>query len=458
MNSMPSIRRTPARVGLAIAAVALSLAFVPAASTVVPAFAQAADVTVDPQSVSIIASDLRAGFALDPSKTETREPLPGITVYEADYTREQTPANFKDGPIEIKSLVARTASAQQATEQLASSRQALLTANPAWTESKVAKIGDEAVGLSMKGTSSAGPAVAHLYLFRRGAMVVGITVAGLEKPTKMAESEALAATVLLRMDPIAGAQRGQVTTRPLNAKPTGSPAPAASPSASGSTGSASSGTKMQVAKTDRQGVRLRAQPSRTASIAGTLPEGTIVEIVGEDRQADGITWKNVRAPGDGRGWVSGEYLVPAPSGAGSISANAGATPTAAASPAPTGGTATGSAATATPATSAPSASPAPSADTLTVDVSLAKTELRDGEQTLTVKVSQQGKPVSGAIPTIRTTRDEQPTAVATDADGTSTVTWSPSGDAGFVGVGVSVTTASGASGVGSTYFNLLASR
>ena len=70
--------------------------------------------------------------------------------------RDQTPQNFANGPIEIKSLVAKTANSQQAAEQFTSSRQALTTASPAWVESKVAKLGDEATGLTMEGQSSDG--------------------------------------------------------------------------------------------------------------------------------------------------------------------------------------------------------------------------------------------------------------------------------------------------------------
>ncbi|MDP8924967.1 MAG: SH3 domain-containing protein [Chloroflexota bacterium] len=461
-------RILPARLGLAAAAVALSLAFVPAASAPPSVLAQSQDLSVDPQAASLTVADLRPGFTLDPSKTELREPVPGITVYEADFARPQTPENFKEGPIEIKSLVARTANAQQAAEQFANSRQALVTASPAWTETKVAKLGDDATGLTMNGTSSAGDAVAHLYLFRRGAMVVGITVAGLVKPTQMAEAEALAATVLGKIDPSYKNQRGQAVPRPLNPRPSASTS-ASTGTSSGTTGSsggatatgaASSGTQMQVAKTDNQGVRLRAQPSRTASVVAVLPEGTVVEIVGEDRQGDGLTWKNVRAPGDRRGWVSAEYLAAAPSNASGASApgaaNAAAAATSAASSSSFGSGSSGASATSSPAGS--TSSSAASADVLSVDVSLAKTELRDGEQTLTIKVTQQGRPVAGAIPTIRTTRDEQPSASATSADGTATVTWTPAGEAGFVGVGVSVTAPNGATGVGSTYFNLLISR
>src|SRR3712207_6822770 len=120
-------RKLLARLGLVLAVVVLTLGVALPVSSALPVLAQSADLTADPQSVSLTVADLRAGFSLDPSKTETREPVPGITVYEADFTRPQTPQNFKDGPIEIKSLVARTASSQQAAEQFTSSRQALVT-------------------------------------------------------------------------------------------------------------------------------------------------------------------------------------------------------------------------------------------------------------------------------------------------------------------------------------------
>jgi len=165
----------------------LIVGLAPFSSPLRPEVARAQDLTADPQGVSPAATDLRTGFQFVPEKSEQREPVPGIVVYEADFVRDQTPKNFADGPIEIKSLVAKTANSQQAAEQFTSSRQALTIASPAWTESKVAKLGDEATGLTMEGQSADGsPAVAHLFLFRRGAMVVGITVAGLTKPTRMA--------------------------------------------------------------------------------------------------------------------------------------------------------------------------------------------------------------------------------------------------------------------------------
>src|SRR6187200_327935 len=122
--------------------VVLALELAPFASQLSPNVAHAQDVSADPQAVSPAAGDLRTGFQFVPEKSEQREPVPGIVVYEADFVRDQTKANFANGPIEIKSLVAKTANASQAAEQFASSRQALTTASPAWVESKVAKLGD----------------------------------------------------------------------------------------------------------------------------------------------------------------------------------------------------------------------------------------------------------------------------------------------------------------------------
>src|SRR3954451_4680791 len=233
---MTPFRSAGWRIALALAVLALGLT--PTLMALAPSVARAQDITADPQGVSPAATDLRTGFQFVPEKSEQREPVPGIIVYEADFVRDQTPKNFADGPIEIKSLVAKTANSQQAAEQYTSSRQALTTASPAWTESKVAKLGDEATGLTMQGQSSDGQAaVAHLFLFRRGAMVVGITVAGLTKPTKMAEAEAIAAVVLRKLDPSAKSQTGPKQARQLNTQ-----RPPATNRGSSSSSSSSSGS------------------------------------------------------------------------------------------------------------------------------------------------------------------------------------------------------------------------
>jgi hypothetical protein len=460
--------------------VVLALELAPFASQLSPQVALAQDVTADPQAVSPAANDLRTGFQFVPEKSEQREPVPGITVYEADFVRDQTPTNFANGPIEIKSLVAKTANSQQAAEQFTSSRQALTTASPAWVESKVAKLGDEATGLTMEGQSSDGsPAVAHLFLFRRGAMVVGITVAGLTKPTRMAEAEAIAAVVLRKLDPSAKSQTGPKQARQLNtqrppannsgttpAASTGS-TPTTSP-ASASTGTTgATGQRVRVANTGGTGVRLRVDPSKTARVASVLPDGTVLDIVGPDKQAEGLTWRNVRAPGDGRGWVAADYVVAVAGTSTSNSATqANAAPAPAATPSPTPSPTTASApatTTTTGSTSSPPASPTTSAppastsgDVLKVDVNVKNAKVKaGGDQSVDVVVTKNGQPLSGAQVTVKTSpTGETPSAGATDANGKVSVSWKPTGSPGFIGVGVSALGTDGSAGVGGASFEI----
>jgi len=452
---MTPFRSAGWRIALALAVLALGLT--PTLMALAPSVAFAQEVSADPKSVTPAPTDLRAGFQLVPDKSEQREPVPGITVYEADFVRDQTPKNFADGPIEIKSLVAKTANSQQAAEQFASSRQALTTASPPWVESKVAKLGDESTGLSMEGTSSEGPAVAHLFLFRRGAMVVGITVAGLKKPTKMAEAEAIAAKVWRTMEPSVASLSGPTTPRPLNTQRPAS-------NASGGSGtqaqpSGGTGQRVKVANTGGTGLRLRTAPSRSAQVATVLPEGTVLEIVGPDAQGDGLTWKNVRAPGDGRGYVAADYVTavagtsPTTNTSTATTVPASNTTTASAqpasNPAPSSATTTANSTAAAPSSSTPG-------DVLKVDVSVKSNEMKTGgEQTVTVTVTKDGQPVSGAQVTIKTSpTGETPPAPATDGSGKTSVTWKPTGSAGFIGVGVSVLSSDGMAGVGGASFRL----
>src|SRR4051794_39109347 len=76
---------------LVVALVVLTLGFGPILSALSPEVAFAQDLSVDPKTASPSASDLRTGFQLVPDKSEQREPVPGIIVYEADFVRDQTP-------------------------------------------------------------------------------------------------------------------------------------------------------------------------------------------------------------------------------------------------------------------------------------------------------------------------------------------------------------------------------
>ncbi|MDP8923825.1 MAG: SH3 domain-containing protein [Chloroflexota bacterium] len=70
------------------------------------------------------------------------------------------------------------------------------------------------------------------------------------------------------------------------------------------------GARLRVVNTENQGVRLRQRPSTEGQILRSLPEGTVVEVVGPDESADGITWRNVREPGGAVGWVAAEFVAP----------------------------------------------------------------------------------------------------------------------------------------------------
>jgi hypothetical protein len=71
---------------------------------------------------------------------------------------------------------------------------------------------------------------------------------------------------------------------------------------------------LRVARTDGTGVNLRATPGASGKASAILLEGTTVEVVGDDVQADGRTWRHVRTVGstsDGvTGWVAAQFLVP----------------------------------------------------------------------------------------------------------------------------------------------------
>jgi hypothetical protein len=79
-------------------------------------------------------------------------------------------------------------------------------------------------------------------------------------------------------------------------------------------GASTSSPRLRVATTDGTGVNLRARPSADATVVAILMEGTTVDVIGEDVQASGRTWRNVRTTAsttDGvTGWVVSQYLLP----------------------------------------------------------------------------------------------------------------------------------------------------
>jgi hypothetical protein len=102
-------------------------------------------------------------------------------------------------------------------------------------------------------------------------------------------------------------------TEPAAPPPVAMTAPSPEPVAAASVPPAGT-APLRVTKTDGTGVNLRVTPSSTGKPIAILLEGTTVELAGEDVQAEGRTWRQVRTVGstaDGvTGWVAAQYLAP----------------------------------------------------------------------------------------------------------------------------------------------------
>jgi len=69
--------------------------------------------------------------------------------------------------------------------------------------------------------------------------------------------------------------------------------------------------KVKVKESDGTGANLRDKPGQASTVLKTLPEGTVLEVIGEDKQMDGKGWKNVKDDEGKAGWVAAELLEPA---------------------------------------------------------------------------------------------------------------------------------------------------
>ena len=99
-------------------------------------------------------------------------------------------------------------------------------------------------------------------------------------------------------------------TAPAPSAPGPVPGVAVSPVAVQPSPSPAAGPRLKVVNTENQGVRFRQRPSTQGQVLRTLPEGTVIEVVGPDESADGMTWRNVREPGGAVGWVAAEFVAP----------------------------------------------------------------------------------------------------------------------------------------------------
>ena len=90
-----------------------------------------------------------------------------------------------------------------------------------------------------------------------------------------------------------------VTPRPTGGVPTAA-------AGAGNTG----GAQFRVFNTEGQGLFLRQDHSGDSQVLKTLPDGTVVTVVGQDFSGPDRVWKNVREPDGSTGWVASDYLQP----------------------------------------------------------------------------------------------------------------------------------------------------
>jgi SH3-like domain-containing protein len=69
---------------------------------------------------------------------------------------------------------------------------------------------------------------------------------------------------------------------------------------------AGNGAQVTVTGTSGSGVNFRVTPGGAA--IASFPDGTKLTVVGQDQQATGRTWRNVRSPDGVVGWVAADYL------------------------------------------------------------------------------------------------------------------------------------------------------
>ena len=112
--------------------------------------------------------------------------------------------------------------------------------------------------------------------------------------------------------PRAGITPGLATTptrQPTSSLPTVPPPPAATNTPAPVVTTPGSGRKTAVVTGtgDVGGLKLRKAPN--GELIDSLPDGTVVEILGESQTAVGLEWRNVRDPKGREGWVAAQYLI-----------------------------------------------------------------------------------------------------------------------------------------------------
>lgn len=435
---------TPTMRFLTSTALAAFVLILPLSAIAAPTF----QATVDVKTIAIVKSDLPTGFEIVPDRTVSEDRDGGVAVYDVTFSRERSAANLAAGPFEVRSGVARTAQVDDAALQFDSTKEAFI--GEGWTETGVPALGDEAAGLTQT-TDGEGGKIAHFsYLFRKNTYIMMIGVRGRPEATKLNDAVSLAIVVSQRLDKaLSGGSTGSSgSTTP----PTGSTG------SSGSTAPRSTGEKVKVVNADGGSVNMRSDPSTGAAVVTQVAEGTILDVVGPNTDADGRTWRNVKTPDNQTGWIASTFLEtvssPSPPPPPPPPPAASPSPAAprAATPVPTETTDPA----ATPDAS-PSPSPSPGGDAsgantfrgsgngLAIEGQIRDLNLSGGKQLVKVRVTRNGGPVQAAFVDVTARLDAKRyrsiKADTTDENGWTEAEWDMEGPAGTYEVQVDVKTA-----------------
>jgi hypothetical protein len=133
--------------------------------------------------------------------------------------------------------------------------------------------------------------------------------AGTSAPT--AEQQTPTRITTRTVTPRAGTPPGTLTTQPqpTSSLPTVPPPPPATNTPRPGVNTPAAGRKSAVVTgtADVGGLKLRQAPN--GDILDSLPDGTVVELLGDKRTEVGIEWLQVRDPKGREGWVAGQYLI-----------------------------------------------------------------------------------------------------------------------------------------------------
>lgn len=83
--------------------------------------------------------------------------------------------------------------------------------------------------------------------------------------------------------------------------------PAGPPPGSGAPNA--TGEKVRVVNANSGSVNLRAEPLTGADVVAQVGEGTVLDVIGPNREVDGRIWRNVRSSDGTSGWISSTFVA-----------------------------------------------------------------------------------------------------------------------------------------------------